>query len=362
MNQAYEGARNLLLSCAGVSAGERLLILHEDPALGWYNAETPALVARVARELGATVKLRQTGGPDNRFIETPPGDGTEAIDAGYDCTIFFARIGDQLRFESAGANRRRVMCYVTSLAALASAYGCVEYAAMAAFRDAIDDVLLHASEITVSCPLGSDLRGRVHEPGRDAPADVTVRRFPVGVHVPIDAAAFSGEVKLARYLTPTGSRVYDPAWLRLDTPITAVVAEGRVTSYLGNAADVARVEGHYAQVAGQFALAPDVVHSWHAGIHPGCGFAGRAEDNPDRWSNTVFTSPRFVHFHTCGSAAPGEICWMVLDPTICADGVPLWQGGTLQPERFDRTRQCLQRWPHLRQLIGGGNGPVGLSM
>ena len=93
-SQALDGARNLLLNCAGLRAGDRLLILHEDPALGWYDDEAPSFVAEVARELGARVRLRQVGGPSNEFKE----EGA-VIDADCDCCLFFARIGDQLRFD-----------------------------------------------------------------------------------------------------------------------------------------------------------------------------------------------------------------------------------------------------------------------
>jgi hypothetical protein len=305
------------------------------------------------------VELRQVGGPDNRLLDERSDQGA-LIDEDSDCCIFFARMGDQLRFDRAVEGRTRVMSYVASLRALASDYGRIEYQAMAGLKKTIDDLLLQACEITISCPLGSDLRGNMRDRIAGPPEEVTVLRFPVGVHVPIDASIFSGAVRLARYLTPTGSRVYDPAWIAIDEPVTAEVARGRIVRYVGDDADVQRIQGHYQQVAQQFSIEPDAMHSWHAGIHPGCRFAGFAADDPDRWSNTVFTSPRFVHFHTCGSEAPGEICWMVLDPTICIDGIPLWESGTLRLDRFAETRRCLQRWPDLQRLFADGNADVGL--
>ncbi len=47
-----EGARNLLLNCAELHAGNNILIVAEDPALGWYDAEAPAAVLDEARRLG----------------------------------------------------------------------------------------------------------------------------------------------------------------------------------------------------------------------------------------------------------------------------------------------------------------------
>ena len=359
-SEAVEGARNLLLNCAKVCPGDRLLILHEDAALGWYDVDAPMLVERVARELGVEVTLREVGGPNNDYLgEGGSGEGT-LIDADCDCCIFFARIGDQLRFDPAVAGRTRVMCYVTSLESFASDYGRVEYQAMASLKATIDGLLVGASDITISCPLGTDLRGTMQDHPAEAPEDVTVLRFPLGVHAPINACTFSGEVQLARYLTPTGSRVYEPPCIEINQPVKAEVADGRIVQYVGNSTDIDRIERHYEGVARQFSLDPNAVLSWHAGIHPGCRFNGQASDDPDRWSNTVFTNPRFVHFHTCGSSAPGEICWMVLDPTICVDGAPLWERGVLRLDQFPATDACLQRWPQLRKLQALGNGEVGL--
>ena len=60
---------------------------------------------------------------------------------------------------------------------------------------------------------------------------------------------------------------------------------------------------------------------------------------PSRWAQTVFANPRVLHFHTCGTGPPGEICWMVIDPTVTIDGVALWENGRLHPDRFARTME-----------------------
>ena len=78
-----------------------------------------------------------------------------------------------------------------------------------------------------------------------------------------------------------------------------------------------------------FGIDPDVVHSWHAGLHDGCPAGLDPHGDPDLWSNTVFGSPAWLHLHTCGAYAPGEICWMVADPTVEVDGRALWQDGVL---------------------------------
>jgi hypothetical protein len=359
IHRARQGARNLLLNCIELRTGDRLLSVLENPELGWYQEDAAELVAVVARELGAEVTVRQVGGPDNRYVgDDAATDASSSVDQDFDCCLFFARMGDQMRFDPEIVGRRRAMCYVTSRESLASNYGCIQYQALADLKTAIDRVLYGASEIVLTCPLGTTLRGNVA--GSVPDEDVTVHRFPVGVHAPLDAVGFAGEIYLARYLTPTGSRVYEPASARIDHPVVAKVSAGRIIRYTGEGDDLERVNSHYTRVSDEFDLDPTMVLSWHAGIHPGCHFVGRAVDDPDKWSNTVFTSPRFAHFHTCGQSAPGEICWMVLDPTISVDGIALWEEGRLHPERLVELDSCIELWPELNALYQGTYGSVGL--
>ncbi len=355
--RARTGAQNLLRA-AKLTAGDQLLLLCEDPALGWYDDKAPRLVADLARERGAFVTIQQTGGPDNRFIDDEL-DETALTNVDYDCCIFFTRIGDQLRFRQSGDQRRRVMCYARTLEMLASDYGRIEYAATVDLKDTIDALLAEAP-ITISCPRGTRLSGTNDIRVEDTD-EVTITRFPMGVHAPIHAKAFSGEIQLFRYLTSTGSRTYEPLWIELDAPVTAELRDGRIVGYRGDAGSVRQIQHHYRRIADQFRLQMDVVHSWHAGVHPGSHATEPATTDPDRWSNTVFTNPRFLHFHTCSDRVmPGEICWMVLDPTIAVDGVALWRDGVLLVDAFAETRACLDRWPELQPLFANGNADVGL--
>ena len=196
-------------------------------------------------------------------------------------------------------------------------------------KRAVDRALMGAERIEITCPLGTRLAGPGPERAPEAP-DVIVRRFPMCVPAPVSAKAFAGEVALSGYLTPTGSRVYDPACLVLPDPVTATVEDGRIVAFRGERSTVEAVEAHYSAVSSRFGIDGRIVHSWHAGIHDGCRFEGRCEDDPDLWSNTVFGSPQFLHFHTCGDYPPGEICWMVEAPTIVADGRAIWQAGALK--------------------------------
>ncbi|MBT5265067.1 MAG: hypothetical protein HOL85_09560 [Rhodospirillaceae bacterium] len=341
-----EGARNLLINCAGLKSGETVVILHEDPALGWYDLDAPMAVAEEARNLGMHPTCVQVGAPEN---DRDPGVN-EAI-AAHDGSVFFSRIGDQDRFGAPMPGKRSVMCYARDAKTLASSYGRAEHQAFLELKAAVNDILLGADRIEITCPLGTSISGAASEDDREPDGDVTIRRFPMGVPQPVSASGFSGQVAIARFLTPTGSKVYEPASQVIDSPVMAEVSSGRLVGLKGEASAVEQVRSHTKTVADLFGIDGDNVHSWHAGIHPGCVYPLDAADNPDRWSNSVFTNPRFLHFHTCGDYPPGEVCWMVLDPTVTVDGVKLWDAGRLCPEAFDRTQACLEKWSELRPLF-----------
>ena len=355
-NDLEKGVTNLLLNCAELKAGETLLVVHEDPKLGWYD-DTAALAVRdKAKAMGLETTWLQVGAPG---LEKDSGL-LQQID-NHDSTIFFARVGDQDRFGDNYGKERSVMVYARDAENLASPFGQVNHRAMMELKQAVNEVVLGGQEVMITCALGTRFSGSVPMVERENDADVTVRRFPLGVPQPVPAGGFSGQVALTHYLTPTGSKPYDPPNCKIDGVVMAQVELGRITGFDGPADAVAAVERHYDHVSSHFGIDRNFIHSWHAGIHPGTGYPRSVHDDPDRWSNNVFTHPRFVHFHTCGAYAPGEICWMVLDPTIEIDGQALWKDGAMVPSQFPAIQQVLDRWPELQRQFDAPAGPIGLQ-
>jgi len=88
------GAKNLIKGCLGDVFGKTILIVAEDPQLGWYDAAAPASVEAVLLEMGAKVKMLMVGAPKNHTI-----DAVQIAINSADEVIFFARIGDQGRFK-----------------------------------------------------------------------------------------------------------------------------------------------------------------------------------------------------------------------------------------------------------------------
>lgn len=355
MNDMSKGAQNLLINCAALKPTETLLIISEDPKFGWYDAAAPNAIAKEAIKMGITPTRIYVGEPDNE--PTPEIDA--AIDA-HDCTIYFARIGDQDRFGEIGPGKKSVMCYIRDIDMLSSSYGQTAYGASVAIKQAVNDIMLSARNIEITCPAGTKCWGSATDISRDLQVDVSVHRFPLGVPMPMEANNFSGRVAITHFLSPTGSKTYDPPSIKLDQTVFVDFTNGRIDDFSGNEIDVAHVKQQYAMVADKFGIDADFVHSWHAGIHPGCDYKYEAKDDPDRWSNTVFTNPRVLHFHTCGAYAPGEICWMIFDHTVCVDGVNLWEGGRLCLDNFPQTKACIINWPELVELCKNPAQRIGI--
>ena len=349
------GARNLLINCAEVQPGETLLIIHEDPQFGWYDLDAPMALATIAEQLGLTVTLHEVGAP-----EEARDPAILEIAAAHDRVVFLARIGDQDRFEKTDHKNASVMSYARNADALASDYGRTDHRAMLALKNAVNGILQSAGKIEITCPRGTRVSGAPGPVQDENEAEVSVKRFPMGVPQPVPCDGFSGRVALARYLTPTGSKAYTPPNLAIDGTVFVHFDGNRIMRFEGAAEQVAAIEKHYAHIAGLFQIEPYFTHSWHAGLHPGCAYTAPIDADPDRWSNNIFTHPRLLHFHTCGAYAPGEICWSVVDPSVLVDGVALWDGGALQPERFEETRRCLRDWPELVALFASPSTAIGV--
>lgn len=350
------GATNLLRDCAQAEPGERVLIAHESADLGYYGACALPCVAEAARDLGLRVRTHDVGFcPQAPRIDAALARAIEQADI----VVFLARLGDQLRFSEMPSGKRIVVCYALDAESLGTPFGTVPHAAMTALKGRIGAALRAARQVRITCAAGTDVRGVPTLPDGTG-SDTTLRRFPLSVFQPVPAATFSGRVALCGFLTGTGSLYYAPYTVTTHAPLHAVFERGRLTGFDGTPQDVRAAERHYDSVATRFGIERDMVHSWHAGIHPGCAFADTAQGNYERWSGSAFGNPRLLHFHTCGAYAPGEISWNVLDPTIEIDGVAVWDAGVLHPERLAGGAALLDAWPGLASVCDAPDRRVGL--
>ena len=349
------GIVNMLQHCAGLRAGQTVLILTEDADAGHYDPGLAPAVAQTARDLGLTARMRALPFSPQAL---PPPPAVMAEIAAADAAVFLSRRGDQLRFDSALAAAAPVICYAIDRDMMASGFGRADHRGLVALLGVVNAALAAAAEIHVTCPLGTDFRG----PGARFPAkgaEVAIRRFPLSVFTPVPAGDYEGTIALAGFLTGTGKTYYEPQDLPLDDVLHVGFSGNRITGFHGP--DAARAAAHFARVGAMLGTEPRFVHSWHAGIHPGCAYDRPAAENVSRWGGAAFGNPRVLHFHTCGSVAPGEISLNVIDPTIRLDGVAVWDAGCLHPDRLPGGAEVLATYPCLAAAVANPAQAVGLS-
>lgn len=353
---ATAGARNMLLNCAKARPGERVLIAYEPPEFGYFDARVLNIVTRVAHDIGLRVTTVNVGfDPHARSLPEPLRMQIEKVDI----VIFLARLGDQLRFRAMPEGKRIVVSFALDVGLLGSGFGTTSHTAMVALKDLITETFAQARSVQVTCPNGTEFSGTPNMPDTRG-GDTSVLRFPMSVFKPVPAYSFSGKVALCGFLTGTGSHYYEGYTVEFEGRVLAHFRQGRLLGFDGSARDVAAANAHYDRVATRLSVDRDCVHSWHAGIHPGCGYEQRASENYERWSGAAFGNPRLLHFHTCGDYAPGEISWNVLDPTIWIDGVPVWENGVFHPSRLAGGKGILDRYPDAARIFAHPDSHVGL--
>ncbi len=323
------GARNLLENCAKAASGDRLLIAFEPAEHGYFDSESVGVVSNAARSLGLEVDVVDVGfNPDNPHL---PPELLARFEAA-DIILFLARLGDQLRFSEMPAGKKIIVSFAVTRELFGSGFGNSHHDAFMAIKSSVNSVMDTADEVLITCPLGTNVRGRP-EMNLEPEGDTSILRFPMSVFTPVPAHTFSGRVAM-QFLTGTGSRYYDGYTIEFDEPVFAILEDGRLSKFEGTARNIERAEAHYDRVANMFEIDRNFVHSWHAGIHPGCGYPWDMRDNYERWGGAAFGNPRILHFHTCGAYAPGEVSWNVIDPTIVVDGTTYWESGAFHAERL----------------------------
>jgi len=355
------GLENMLQGAIRVEPGAKVLIAYEDASHGWYDKELKDRVVEYCREvLEAKVDSLEVGPPAN----TPCAPLEKMLQSqAWDWVIFLARLGDQGRFDQDHGGPQKLMIYTRRVSQLESTFGTVPQKAMIALKQVVDGLIAGAATITITCPHGTNLTGKRNAQAsssnqnaggkgeNSAGKDVTVVRFPAAVSTPVSAQAFSGQVVLRQGLTSTGSKVYEPPNLPIAEPVMAHVVNGRIDHFDGPEEDANAVREHYEMVASRFGIEPMIVDSWHQGLHPGTDASPDPDGDLCRWGETLFTSPQYLHFHTCGEYPPGEICWMVESPTLTLDGRDLYRDGEIRVETFEEFTPCLDDHPELRTLF-----------
>ncbi len=349
-DDARAGALNILRNCAGVEAGDRVLIIGEQGERAFFEPEVCDVVADVARDIGADAKVvlaPQTSGPH----DFPAGLAAAMQQA--DHTIFFARIGDQVRFSSLASRCSKTMCYTHDNGYLGDAFAQVDYRL---FEDVLERLMTEiaaASACRIVCPAGTRLEGPMTDTtgtGEAVAAQFTVKLFPVMIFPPLTCAGLSGRLPLGRWLTSTSTTAYDDSLTRIDGPVEAIIDNGRISSFEGDSDLVGRIDRHFHTVAARSGGDPYCCNSWHTGIYPRTYYRGDPLANIEKWGDLAYGSPRYTHFHLCGDG-PGDICISVFDATISFDGTAFWDNGRFVFLDRPDIRALLDRYPGSRNAF-----------
>jgi hypothetical protein len=321
-----EGARNLLLNCVGIRPGQKIVIPAEDPTEDFYDALASRCILEIAAELGCQASLLPC--PVISGPESLPSSIIKAMEEA-DHVIFQARAGDQVRFTKLGGIATKTMSYALDIGLLGSEYCTLHHGLMGDLLKALELELDSVETWRITCPLGTEVSGT--RSSEDATAgnadDFTLLLFPIPIFPPVTCRTMEGRVAVAHWLMSTANRVYPNSFLKLDEPVMAVVEAGRIVDFEGPKDLVGKVRNHYRRVGDLFDIEADLVHSWHAGIHPKAFYPFKAASDIDRWGSVAFANPRYLHFHTCGNYAPGEIAWSIFDATVELDGAAFWDRG-----------------------------------
>jgi hypothetical protein len=341
------GARNLLVNCAKCHSGDTLLIVRETDDGGYYDPELCLAISAVADEIGLVTEI--FGVPLNREASVPSEILEHKMQAA-DCTLFLARLGDQIRFRPKSSLNTQIINYALDREMLASPFGTIDYQAFDALKALINNTIFQADVIHVTCPAGTDFEGKPVAAPMGA-MDTTLKRFPVSVFAPIPAVGFHGCIAQNGFLTGTGSQYYTPWSCELKETLFVNFEGTQITGFEGSATDVAAAKAHYDFVSKKYGIDTYYVHSWHAGIHPGCEFKEPAGHHFGRWGGSAFGNPRLLHFHTCGAYPPGEISLNILDVTVRIDGVNVWEDGELYVDRIPGGEDLLKAYPDMRTIF-----------
>ena len=172
------GAQNLLQNCIAAHASETLLIVGEEYGVGYYDDQVCDFIATQAQSLGIKVSI----------LRAPAATGPDDIPASVitamqevDHTLFLARLGDQIRFSETHGSGSKTMCYALDMEYLGSEFACTPWQLYKRVHDQLLDAILSADHYHISCPLGTQLVGKVPKQIKkdNAFTNFTVKVFPV---------------------------------------------------------------------------------------------------------------------------------------------------------------------------------------
>ena len=323
MDELKPGARNLLETCAGAQAGDRVLLVGEEGKNLYFDPALCGAVAEVARDLGMQpeVVMAPLVADASEFPETVRA----AMDRA-DRTIFFSRLGDQVRFNLSGDKARAVMTYTLDLDYLAAPFASADFAVMKQVHDALLDLILNAKTYRITGDCGTDLTSEIKAGRVDAVADFALELFPVMIFPPVNCHNMNGVLAIKHFVTSSSTRAYEDSTLVMDQPVMVTVEDSRMATFDGPESLVSKLKTQLKRAAALTGGDPWLINSWHTGINPGTYYQGDPYEDLEKWGTVSYGSPRYTHMHAAG-IDPGDAAFHLMDMTIAFDGETVWDKG-----------------------------------
>jgi len=327
VNEALaKGARNLLQNCAGATAGDRVLLVGEQGARPFFDPRLCDDLAQVcaALDIESRIVLAKPGADANHF----PSSVSEAMQA-TDITIFFSRLGDQIRFLDSPGTSRKIMCYTLERAHLESAFGCTDYHVMQRLHNHLLARIKQSTAYSIEAPNGTSLSAVVPneiDSGQQAVTDFSLQLFPVMIFPPLHFHRLEGQLVLEHFLLSSSIRAYSDSVLRLPSPIKVTIEDSRMIAFDGDRQLIARLRSQLERAASITGGDPYRLNSWHTGINPHTFYHGNPNEDLERWGTVAYGSPRYTHIHAAGND-PGDVSIQLFDASIRFDNETIWDNG-----------------------------------
>jgi len=334
-------ADNLLIHCAGLTAGSEALFVNE-AGKGVDRGVIEFLEAR-ARHHGARVKSIWPERAESP--EAIPAEVAKAIEDA-PLTIFNHQIGPLLRLRPIPGSGIRVLNYATTPTVMDSEFARIPHGLWLESMDRLLPRIQKARRWRVTCPLGTDVSGEfLPPPPKSAnPTGFSLRSFPLDTHSPIPSPHAKGRIAF-RWFVTSGTHDLGTEGITLDEIVIANVEGGKITNWEGAPRVVDAARTFLGDLGKRYGKDPSIVNSWHAGTNPQACVAFGAAQSLEQWMLLGHANPRILHFHLVGEKMPGEISAPVIDATVECDGEKLWDHGRLTVFDDPAFGEIALRWP-----------------
>lgn len=323
LEKIESGARNLLLNCAGAQVDDKILLVGEKGDNLYFDPQLCDDVAQVANSLGMSPKIVLAEPvADAEHFPKAVRDAMETADR----TIFFSRLGDQIRFATDPNKAKSVMTYALTREHLAAPFSSVDFNLMKRMHGALLSLIVSANEYSIKTHAGTDLTSKVIKAKGQAVTEFALELFPVMIFPPVNCHEMQGTLMIDHFVTSSSTRAYEDSSLVLDASICATVENSHMVSFSGPPNLVNKLEAQLKRAASITGGDPYKINSWHTGINPNTFFMGDPYEDLERWGTVAYGSPRYTHMHAAG-IDPGDLAFHIMDATITFDNQILWDEG-----------------------------------